>query len=105
MVKLLEIETWTNKGNHKQKVSVSLTQSTTSLPSFVPKFKILSQVVTEMSVTDFFFSALYRSESWKKKKMETKAKIIITILIVRYTIHLATLLEHKESEEARSNGR
>ena len=41
----------------------------------------------------------------ENEKMETKAKIIITILTVLYTIHLATLSAHKESEEGRSNGR
>ena len=58
-------------------------------------------------MTDFFPLHCIGVSDEKTNKPETKAKIIIiiTILIVLYTIHLATLSGHKESEEASSNGR
>ena len=58
-------------------------------------------------MTDFFPLHCIGVSDKKTNKPETKAKIIIiiTILIVLYTIHLATLSAHKESEEASSNGR
>ena len=40
------------KGTDKQIVAAFLTQYNSSLSSFVPKFRILSQVVAEKSLTE-----------------------------------------------------
>ena len=42
-----EKEKWPNKGTDKQYVADSFIQFNLSLPSFVPNFKILSQIVPE----------------------------------------------------------
>ena len=44
-----EREKWTNKGTDKQYLAVFVTQYNSSLSSFVPNFRVLSQVVAEKS--------------------------------------------------------
>ena len=41
-----------NKGTDMQNVAVFVTQYNSSLPSFVPNFRALSQVVAEKSLTE-----------------------------------------------------
>ena len=51
-----EKEKGTNKGIDKQYVSVFVAQYNSSLSSFVPNFRILSQVVAEKSLTEKKFT-------------------------------------------------
>ena len=43
---------WTNKGTDKQYVAVFVVQYNLSLSSFVPNFRIISQVVAEKSLAE-----------------------------------------------------
>ena len=47
-----ENEKWTNNGTDKPYVAVFVTQYNSSLSSFVPNFRILTQVVAEKSLTE-----------------------------------------------------
>ena len=49
-------EKWTNKGTDKQNVADFVTQYNLSLSSFVPNFRILTQVVAEKSLTEKSFT-------------------------------------------------
>ena len=61
-----EEEKWTNKGTDKQHVAdFFLTQYNLSLPSFVPNFKILGQVVPEKSLTEKSLQTHKRTEKAK----------------------------------------
>ena len=60
-----EKEKWTNEGTDNQYVAESQIHSTTSLPSFVPNFRILSQVVPEKSFTE---KSLHTQTYFRKKQ-------------------------------------
>ena len=50
------------------------TQYNSSLPSFVPNFKILSQVVPEKSVTEIFPMHYIREREMDKQKIEKEGE-------------------------------
>ena len=67
------------------------TQYNSSLSSFVPNFRILSQVVAEKSLTEKnVLMYFYRTEG-KIENLKKEGKMRISILIFIYTIHFAYL--------------
>ena len=74
-----EKEKWTDKGTDKQYVAAFfVTQYNSSLSSFVPNFRILTQVVAEKSLTEQNVNMYYirvtegKMNNWKKKTNEDK---------------------------------
>ena len=85
-----------------QYVAVFVTQYNSSLSSFVPNLRILSQVVAEKSLTEkkcpyVFYRTEGKIENLKKGKMR------ISILIFIYTIHSAYLKVYTKFENIGSN--
>ena len=83
-----EKEKWTNRGTDKQYVAVFfVTQCNSSLSSFVPNFKSLTQVVAEKSLTEKNVHVYYIrvAEEKNEKKMKKEGKMRISILIFIYT--------------------
>ena len=68
-----EKEKWINKGTVKQYVAVFATQYNSSLSSFVPNFRILTQVVAEKSLTKNVHMYYIRVAEGKNEKMKKKA--------------------------------
>ena len=68
-----------------------VTQYNLSLSSFVPNFRILTQVVAEKSLTEKCLYVLYKSERRKNEKLKKEGKMRISILISIYTVHFAFL--------------
>ena len=64
-------------------------------------FIILSQVLSEKSLTEKFPYALHRSERWEQGKWKKKAKIITSILNFFSTIYLAI---HKADTKIKKPG-
>ena len=67
-------------------------QYMSSLLSYVPSFRTLSQVVAEKSSTEkSVHNVLYRSDRRKIENVKKEGKMWISILIFIYTIHFAYL--------------
>ena len=84
----------TNKGTDKQYEAgfFFVIQYMSSLPSYVPSFRILSQVVAEKSSTEkSVHNVLYRCDRRKIENVKKEGKMWISILIFIYTIHFAYL--------------
>ena len=90
-----------NKGTDKQYVAVFGTQYNSSLSSFLPNFRILSQVVAEKSLTEKM--TIYIIWGWQKEKMKKEGKMRIRILMFIYTIHFAYLKVYTKLENTGSN--
>ena len=74
-------EKWTNKGTDKQYVAVFVTQYYPSLTSFVPNFRVLSQVVAEKSSqTDSQFT---NRQTNRQTNIVTEKAILYTPYILR----------------------
>ena len=87
-----EKEILTNKGTDKQYATVFVTQYNLSLSSFVPNFRILTQVVAEKSLTEKNVYMYYiRVKEGKNGKLKKEGKMRISIFISIYTIHFAYL--------------
>ena len=81
-----------------------VTQYNSSLSSFVPNFRILSQVVAEKSLTEKCLYVLYKSDRRKKnEKLKKEGKMKISILIFIYTIHFAYLKVYTKFGNTGSN--
>ena len=80
------------KGTNMQYVAVFVTQYNSSLSSFVPNFRLLSQVVADKSLTEknvhMYFIGV---AGGKNEKLKKEGKMRISILIFIYTIHIAYL--------------
>ena len=69
-----------------------VTQYNLSLSSFVPNFRILTQVVAEKSLTEKNVHMYYiRVKEGKNEKKKKEGKMRISILISIYTVHFAYL--------------
>ena len=78
-----------------------VTQYNLSLSSFVPNFRILSQVVAEKSLTE---KNVYMYLTYFRMKIEKKeSKMRISILIFIYTIHFIYFKEYTKFENTGSN--
>ena len=85
-------------------VAVSfVTQYNPSLSSFVPNFRILSQVVAEKSLTERNVHMYIRASEGKNEKMKKESKIRICIFIFIYTVHFAYLKVYTKFENTGSN--
>ena len=94
----------TDEGNDKQYEVVFVTQYHTSLSSFVPNFRIISQVVAEKSLTEKNVHMYYiRATEGKHEKFKKKGKIRISIFIFIYTMHFAYLKVYTKFENTGSN--
>ena len=82
-----------------QYVAVFVTQYNSSLLSFVPNLRILSQVVAEKSLTEKNVHYVFY---WTEGKIEN-LKMRISILIFIYTIHFAYLKVYTKFENIGSN--
>ena len=80
-------------------VAVFVTQYNSSLSSFVPNFRILSQVVAEKSLTKNV--QMYFKENEKLKK---EGKMTIISLIFIYTVQCAFLKVYTNSKKLASIG-
>ena len=99
-----EKEKWTNRGTDKQNEAVFVTQYNSSLSSFVPNFRILTQVVAEKSLTEKKCQyVLYKSDRRKKWKLKKGGKMRVSILIFIYKIHFAYLKVYTKFENTGSN--
>ena len=86
-----------------QYVAVFVTQYNSSLSSFVPNLRILSQVVAEKSLTEKkCLCVFYRTEG-KIENLKKESKMRISILIFIYTIHFAYLKVYTKFENIGSN--
>ena len=71
-----------------------VTQFDISLSSFVPYFKIITQVVAEKSLTDknvHMYMYYIRVKGGKNEKLKKEGKMRISIFISIYTVHLTYL--------------
>ena len=94
----------TNKGTDKQYVAVFVTQYNSSLSSFLPNFRILSQVVAEKSLTEENVHIYYiRVTEGKNEKLKKEGKMRISILIQYFTIHFAYQKVHTKFENTGSD--
>ena len=85
-------------------VAVFVTQYNLSLSSFVPKFRIISQVVAEKSLTEKNVHMYYiRVKEGKTEKLKKEGKISIIIFIFIYTVHFAYLKVYTKFENTCSN--
>ena len=66
-----------------------VTQYNKLLSSFVPNFRILTQVVAEKSLTEKMSICIIQER--KKEKLKKEGKMRISILISIYTVHIAFL--------------
>ena len=81
-----------------------VTQYNSSLSSFVPNFKILSQVVAEKSLNEKNVHMYYiRVTERKNEKLKKEGKMRISILIFIYTIQFADLKVYTKFENTGSN--
>ena len=81
-----------------------VTQYNSSLSSFVPNFRILTQVVAEKSMTEKNVYMYYiRVKEGKNEKLKKEGKIRISILISIYTVHFAFLKVYTKFENTGSN--
>ena len=81
-----------------------VTQYNSSLSSFVPNFRILTQVVAEKSLTEKNVYMYYiRVKEGKNEKLKKEGKMRISILIFIYTVHFATLKVYTKFENTGSN--
>ena len=88
-----EKEKWTNKGTDKQYVAdFFVTQYNLYLPSFVPNFKILGQVVPEKSLTENF---VREKEKWTNKG--TDKQYVADSLLHSTTCHYQALYQISRS--------
>ena len=83
-----------------QHVAVFATQYNSSLSSFVPNFRILSQVVAEKFLTEKCLYVLYKSN---RRKIEKEGKMRISILNFIYTIRFVYLKVYTKFENTGSN--
>ena len=83
-----------------QYVAVFVTQYNSSLSSFVPNLRILSQVVAEKSLKEKNVHMYFIGQ---KKKLKKDGKMRISILIFIYTIHFAYLKVYTKFENIGSN--
>ena len=87
-----------------QYVAVFVTQYNSSLSSFVPNLRILSQVVAEKSLTEKNVHMYYiRVTEGKNENLKKEGKMRISILIFIYTIHFAYLKVYTKFENIGSN--
>ena len=81
-----------------------VTQYSSSLSSFVPNFRILTQVVAEKSLTEKNVYMYYiRVKEGKNEKLKKEGKMRISILISIYTVHFAFLKVYTKFENTGSN--
>ena len=81
-----------------------VTQYNSSLSSFVPNFRILTQVVAEKSLTEKNVHMYYiRVKEGKNEKLKKEGKMRISILISIYTVHFAFLKLYTKFENTGSN--
>ena len=73
-ISIREKEKWTNEGTDMQYVDVFVTQNNSSLWSFVPNFRILTQVVAEKSLTIKMSICILKEWQKEKKKIWKKRK-------------------------------
>ena len=74
------------------------------LTSFVPNFKILTQVVAEKSLTEKNVHIYYiREKEGKNENLKKEGKMKISILISIYTVHFAILKMYTKFENTGSN--
>ena len=77
-----------------------VTQYNSSLLSFIPNFRILSQVVIEKSLTDKNVHMYYiRVTEGKNEKLKKEGKMRICILIFIYTLHFAYMKLYTKFEK------
>ena len=75
-----------------------------SLSSFVPNFRILTQVVAQKSSTEKNVHLYYiREKEGKNENLKKEGKMRISILISVYTVHFAYLKVYTEFENTGSN--
>ena len=84
-----------------QYVAVFVTQYNSSLSSFVPNLRILSQVVAEKSLTEKNVHMYFVEQ---KENLKKEGKMRISILIFIYTIHFAYLKVYTKFENIGSKG-
>ena len=81
-----------------------VTQYNSSLSSFEPNFRTLSQEVAEKSLTEKNVHMYYiRVTEGKNEKLKKEGKIRISIFIFSYTIHFAYLKVYTKCENTGSN--
>ena len=80
-----------------------VTQYNSSLSSFVPNFRILSQVVAEKFLTEKMSICINKSDRRKNEKLKKEGKMRMSILMFIYTIHFAYLKVHTKFENTGSN--
>ena len=69
-----------------------VTQYNSSLSSFVPNFRILTQVVAEKSLTEKNVHMYYiREKERKNENLKKEGKMRISIIFSIYTVHFAIL--------------
>ena len=74
------------------------------LTSFVPIFKILTQVVAEKSLTEKNVHMYYiREKEGKNENLKKEGKMRISILISIYTVHFAILKMYTKFENTGSD--
>ena len=87
-----------------QYVAVFVTHYNSSLSSFVPNFRILSQEVAEKSLTEKKFPYVFHRTEGKIENLKKEGKMRISILIFIYsTIHFAYLKVYTKFENIGSN--
>ena len=80
------------------------TQYNSSLSSFVPNFRNLTQVVAEKSLTEKNVYMYYiRVKEGKNEKLKKEGKMSFSILISIYTVHFAFLKVCTKFENTGSN--
>ena len=78
--------------------------SSNSLSSFVPNFRILTQVVAQKSLTEKNVHLYYiREKEGKNENLKKEGKMRISILISLYTVHFAYLKVYTKFENTGSN--
>ena len=88
----------------KNEKSSFVTQYNSSLSSFVPNFRILTQVVAEKSLTEKNVHMYYIGEKGgKNENLKKEGKMRISILISIYTVHFAILKVSTKFENTGSN--
>ena len=75
-----------------------------SLSSFVPNFRVLTQVVPEKSLTEKNVYMYYiREKEGKNENLKKEGKMRISILIFIYTVHFGILKVYTKFENTGSN--
>ena len=81
-----------------------LTQYNSSLSSFVPNFRVLTQVVAEKSLTEKNVHMYFiREKEGKNENLKKEGKMRNSILISIYTVHFAFLKMYAKFENTGSN--